>query len=214
MIDVCRIGRSRNRKIPRGPGRRVCFNSEAAALIDGRESLVEHQQHHDTDRHRSISNIEDRETINVITEKVDIEKINIDEINYLSVKERTLTENYAVENPVNQVADGAAKDQGQCQPDDERLLPDLVQIDEDTDARDDGEYSEEELAADIDTERHSRILDEGQTEEIADDGETRPYENALVVEMQEWDLETLDEQLRDLIEQNNESRYVQNTHYR
>jgi hypothetical protein len=122
-----------------------------------------------SDCHGSVGNVEHRPPRKVVAEEIEIEEIDIDEINYSAGEEVAALEDQPVKHSVNQVADGTAENHCKSESLREALSPRLVQVIEDPDAGDDGENREKRLSTQVNTERHTRVLDVREFEEITND---------------------------------------------
>jgi hypothetical protein len=150
----------------------------------------------------------------VISKEIDIEEIDVDEIDNLSVKKGTFTEDHAIEHAVNQITDRPSENQGEGQTDDKRFMADFEQVDEDSNAGGNRKDGQEQFPAHVNAERHSGVFDERDAEKFTNDRKPAADRNPQMEHMKEGNIEPFDEQLCNLVDQDDNSRNVQNTHRR
>src|SRR3990172_2482618 len=170
------------------------------------------QENDNTQRNGSVGDVENRPTCDMETKKIYVEEVDVDKVHDLPVEQRCLAEDYAVEDPIDQVADGAPKDHRKRKADDKRLIFDPEQIDEDAHTRKEGEDGEKEFSPEVDPEGHPRIFDERQPHKIAEHRRAASKRNAGVVEIQKRNRETFDKEFCYLVKDNNRPGDVENAH--
>src|SRR5450759_1774884 len=130
-----------------------------AMLFFTHEAAMKNQQDQDADRYRRVGDVEDWPTRKMIPEDVHINEIYVDEIYDLAIKQSPIVEQHAVEDPVDKIADCAAKDHCKRESEKKPFIPHLVEVEQDADTRNDGKDREEQFPAEVDAESHAGVLD-------------------------------------------------------
>lgn len=133
------------------------------------KAAMENQEDEHADRDRGIGDVEDRKPGKMIAKNVDVKEIDIDEIYDLAVEKNSVVKQHTVEHPVDEIADGSPENERKRESEQQSFVPHLVQVQENTDARDDGKKREEEFTADVNTECHAGVLDIRKTGKVSDD---------------------------------------------
>ncbi len=105
----------------------------------------------------------------MISEEIHVEKIHINEIDDLAIEQRSVIEEQAVKYPVNQVSTCSSENHRKSKPKGECFAAHFIQVQQDADARKDGENGKKQLASNIDPECHSGVFNVCQPDEIPQD---------------------------------------------
>ncbi len=171
------------------------------------EAAMKNQQDQNADRYRRVGNIEDWPTRKMIPEDVHIKEIYVDEIYDLAIKQSPIVEQHAVEDPVDKIADCAAKDHCKRESEKEPFIPHLVEVEQDADTRNDGKDREEQFPADVDAESHAGVLDIRKARKVPEDRDGSTERHPFNMDTEHRYRKSLNEQLRDLVPHDDEQRY-------
>jgi len=151
-------------------------------LFFSHETTMKNHQDQDADRYRRVGNIEDWPTRKMISEDVYIKEIYVDEIYDLTIKQPSIVEQHAVEDPIDKIANCAAKNHGKRESEKKPFIPHLVEVEQDADTRNDGKDREEQFPADVDAECHTRVFDIRKTRKIPKYGDGRSQRHPFNVD--------------------------------
>ena len=87
----------------------------------------------------------------------------------------------------------------------------MIDVVENTNAREEREECKEESSADFNTECHTRIFNKRQPKKVADHRYSLSELHPLVIVIEEWKGKSFHQQLRHLIKKNNTQSYIQYT---
>ena len=167
-----------------------------------RISVKQYKQDY-ADSNGRVGYVKHRPAGKIIPEYRDIKKDYIDEIYYATVKERCCAVEYAVENPVDEVAERSAEDKRERKPDTQRFLTDRNEIPENADTGNEREHCKECSSPEIDAESHAGIFYIGKPDKVTEYRYSLAVIHPIPHNTEKRDTESFYEDLGHLIQSDN-----------